>query len=267
MNAAVDDSEEQNLSVLIAPHLPFLRRFARALSGQQTSGDRYVAQVIEALIEDRDVMDFSLQPRVALYKVFLEIWSSLNDSETLPSAVDTMVERAVARLTPRSRQLLLLTTVEEFSFEDAAKVMNISLEEVEILQRDAQVELDAQATANVMIIEDEPIIALDIESLVVGMGHRVTGIADTHTSAVDLASKTKPDLILADIQLADGSSGIDAVEDILAKFFVPVVFITAFPERLLTGERPEPTFLVTKPFRPETVEAAISQALFHQRSG
>jgi hypothetical protein len=41
-----------------------------------------------------------------------------------------------------------------------------------------------------------------------------------------------------------------------------VIFITAYPERLLTGERPEPTFLITKPFQPEIVKAVISQALF-----
>jgi CheY-like chemotaxis protein len=69
-------------------------------------------------------------------------------------------------------------------------------------------------------------------------------------------------MVLADIQLADGSSGIDAVNDILAESPIPVIFITAFPERLLTGERPEPAFLVTKPFNPEMVKALISQALF-----
>jgi hypothetical protein len=42
---------------------------------------------------------------------------------------------------------------------------------------------------------------------------------------------------------------------------VPVIFITAFPDRLLTGERPEPTFLITKPFDPEILNVAISQAL------
>jgi DNA-binding LytR/AlgR family response regulator len=69
-------------------------------------------------------------------------------------------------------------------------------------------------------------------------------------------------MILADIQLADGSSGIDAVNEILGVLDVPVVFITAYPERLLTGERPEPAFLITKPFKPEMVKAVISQALF-----
>lgn len=69
-------------------------------------------------------------------------------------------------------------------------------------------------------------------------------------------------MVLADIQLADGSSGIDAVNDILAASAIPVIFITAFPEHLLTGERPEPTFLVTKPFDENMVKALISQALF-----
>jgi hypothetical protein len=48
----------------------------------------------------------------------------------------------------------------------------------------------------------------------------------------------------------------------LSSFSAPVIFITAYPERLLTGERPEPAFLITKPFQPETVKAAIGQALF-----
>jgi len=114
----------------------------------------------------------------------------------------------------------------------------------------------------VLIIEDEPVIAADIEALVRELGHKVVDIAATRTEAVEAAARHRPGLVLADIQLADGSSGIDAVKDILGKFDVPVIFITAFPERLLTGERPEPTFLITKPFQPETVKAAIGQALF-----
>ena len=68
-------------------------------------------------------------------------------------------------------------------------------------------------------------------------------------------------LVLADIQLADDSSGIDAVNEILTEMACPVIFITAYPERLLTGERPEPAFLVTKPFNPESLKAVIAQAL------
>jgi hypothetical protein len=55
---------------------------------------------------------------------------------------------------------------------------------------------------------------------------------------------------------------LEAVEEILRSIEIPVIFITAFPERLLTGKKPEPTYLVEKPFRPETVKALISQAIF-----
>ena len=118
---------------------------------------------------------------------------------------------------------------------------------------------------DVLIIEDEPLIAMDIEQMVESLGHRVVGTARTHKEAAALFGKTHPKLVLADIQLADGSSGIDAVNEILQSTSLPVIFITAFPERLLTGERPEPAFLVTKPFNPEMVKALISQALFFDR--
>jgi CheY-like chemotaxis protein len=114
----------------------------------------------------------------------------------------------------------------------------------------------------VLVIEDEPLIAMDLENLVTGLGHRVVGIARTRSQAVELARQQEPGLVLADIQLADESSGIDAVNDILRSVAVPVIFITAYPERLLTGERPEPAFLITKPFIPEMVKAVIGQALF-----
>jgi len=119
-----------------------------------------------------------------------------------------------------------------------------------------------QVATNVLTIEDEPMIAIDLADLVTGLGHDVCDTARTHKEAVAAFRKHQPGLVLADIQLADGSSGLDAVNEILESFDVPVIFITAYPERLLTGSRPEPTFLVNKPFRTETVQAVISQALF-----
>jgi CheY-like chemotaxis protein len=107
---------------------------------------------------------------------------------------------------------------------------------------------------------------MDLESLVRNLGHNVIGVARTHSDAVALAKNKKPGLILADIQLADGSSGLDAVNELLKTFEVPVVFITAYPERFLTGERPEPAFLISKPFQPAMVSAVASQALFFQRN-
>ena len=140
--------------------------------------------------------------------------------------------------------------------------MDVSEERFGELLDEASRDISRQVATEIMIIEDEPLIAMDIEDMVRGLGHTVTGIARTHSEAVELYHRTSPRMVLADIQLADGSSGIDAVNDILKNSTIPVIFITAFPERLLTGEKPEPAFLVTKPFNPDMVKALISQALF-----
>ena len=123
-------------------------------------------------------------------------------------------------------------------------------------------EIADQLASRVLIIEDEPLIALDVEGLVTDIGHEVVGVAATHKEALKLARDKRPELILADIQLADGSSRTDAANEILLELNEPVIFITAYPERLLSGDKPEPAFLVTKPFRHEMVKAVISQALF-----
>ena len=171
------------------------------------------------------------------------------------------------RIAPRSRQAFLLTAVEGFTPSEAANIIGADFSEIDTLIAEAQAEIDAELATDVLIIEDEPVIAADIEALVTELGHTVAGIATPRAEAAEAVARETPGLILADIQLADGSSGIDAVKDILARLDVPVIFITAFPERLLTGERPEPTFLITKPFQPETVKAAIGQALFfHPRN-
>jgi CheY-like chemotaxis protein len=161
----------------------------------------------------------------------------------------------------------LLTALEGFTIDEAAQILDDNAENVRQLIARAQRDIEAELATEVLIIEDEPVIAADIEALVLDLGHRVSTVATTRTEAVAAVKLRRPGLVLADIQLADGSSGIDAVNDILKGHDVPVIFITAFPERLLTGEKPEPAFLITKPFQPETVKAAIGQALFfHPRN-
>ena len=259
-----------NMSLLarLAPHLPYVRRYARALTGDQTTGDNYVRVALEALAAGERQLPTEMTPRVALYHVFHAIWVStgaqLEDKSGLEPADDA--SRRLMRIAPRSRQAFLLTALEGFTPSEAAQILDADAFDVERLIAEAQSDIDAELATDVLIIEDEAIISADIESLVKELGHRVTGTATTHDEAVDAVARHRPGLVLADIQLADGSSGIDAVKDILKAIDVPVIFITAFPERLLTGERPEPTFLITKPFQPETVKAAISQALFFHPS-
>jgi CheY-like chemotaxis protein len=251
----------------LAPHLPFLRRYARALTGTQGHGDAFVRATLEAIVAAPNDFPRDVDPRLGLYRTFHAIWSSANIEED-PGAQTGMenpegiAQARLARITPLSRQALLLTAMEGFTPEDAGYLIDASPQEVENLVSEALAEIERQTRAEVLIIEDEPIIAMDIETIVRDLGHTVTGVAVTRDEAVQQAMARRPGLVLADIQLADDSSGIDAVKDILEEFSVPVIFITAFPERLLTGERPEPTFLITKPFQRSTVKAAIAQALF-----
>ena len=185
--------------------------------------------------------------------------------EKAPTAWEQRAAANLGALAPLPRQAFLLIAVEGFSHEQAAEILDKSDDEFASLLAEASNEISRQVATDILIIEDEPLIAMDIEQMVESLGHRVVGTARTHTEATALFNSSRPRMILADIQLADGSSGIDAVNEILSSASVPVIFITAFPERLLTGERPEPAFLVTKPFNPDMVKALISQALFFDR--
>src|SRR6201996_4072727 len=254
-----------SMTATLGPHLPYLRRYARALTGSQRSGDAYVRASLQALLDGNAELLAGVPPRIGLYRLFHALWSSSAKSSPTP-AKGNSVEQRLQALQPTSREALLLSAVEGFSIAEVATILDWSDKEVEDAISAALKAIDKDLASRVLIIEDESIIALDIESLVTEMGHKVTGIATTRDDAIKMAKEQKPDIILTDIQLADGSSGIDAAVAILNDFDIPVIFITAYPERLLTGERPEPTYLITKPFSRDTVRAMIGQALFFHRS-
>jgi DNA-directed RNA polymerase specialized sigma24 family protein len=255
------------LSSTIAPELPYLRRYARALSGSQSTGDAIVAAVLEALIQNVSLYPKASSDRIALYKLFASLYNQL--AVALPHEVaavgwEKRAQANLASVSPLPRQAFLLIAVEGFSRVQAAEILDLTETEMVSLLDQASEEISRSMATSIMIIEDEPLIAMDIEETIGSLGHKVVGVARTHKEAVNLFNSARPSMILADIQLADGSSGIDAVNEILGATSVPVIFITAFPERLLTGERPEPAFLVTKPFVPEMVKALVSQALFFE---
>ena len=248
----------------LAPHLPYLRRYARALTGSQESGDAYVRAALTALVSGEQSLLGTAPPRVALYRVFHSIWASpAKLYEKHDGEPDTATpEDRLAALSAKSRAALLLTAVESFTLEEAGIILGETPEAVEGAIVDAQKAIENELVSRVLIIEDEPIIALDLENLVTELGHEVVATAATRDDAVKQARLKKPGLVLADINLGEGGSGIDAVSEILSAFDIPVIFITAYPEKLLTGERPEPTYLIAKPFLPETVQATVGQALF-----
>jgi CheY-like chemotaxis protein len=261
-----------SLAERVGSGLPFLRRHARALTGSQQAGDRFAAETLEAILADPARLSSRPGPgRAALFSVFYDIWQATPLAERLapgtpPDSLDGPRARALehlSRLTPRSCEAMLLHTVEDFTLDEVARILGISPPEASHLVDVARREMHAAIKGSVLIIEDESVIAMDLEEIVEHMGHRVTGVATTADEAVGLCAADRPDLVLADIRLANGSSGIDAVNRILESFAaMPVIFITAYPERLLTGERHEPAFMIAKPYSPSQVMSAVSQAMF-----
>jgi CheY-like chemotaxis protein len=258
-----DSPMTSHFASAVGASLPQLRRYARALTGSQEAGDGLAAATLEALIADPEVAA-GVEPKIALFRAFHQVWTRAGTPLEEPaSRIEARAQGHMARLTPNTREALLLHAIEGFLPQEIGSIMGVTPETANDLVDTAIREMEESVAGRVMVIEDEAIIAMDISAIVREMGHRVTGVARTRSEAVRLASETKPDLVLADIQLADNSSGIDAVNDILREFEdLPVIFITAFPERLLTGARPEPAFLITKPYSEEQVRSAVSQAMF-----
>lgn len=249
----------------IIAHLPTLRRYARCLTGSQERGDRYVRACLEAILAEPAMIDEEAGLRPGLFRAFHDLLVGLPvqfDADTAPSrgGLDKL-DRHIRALPEVEREVLLLRSLCDFSLDEIGAILRLPAGQARGLLERAQHDLRAQTTTRVLIIEDEPVIAFDLAGIVSEMGHYVIGIADTRERAVSLARTANPGIVLADIQLRDGSSGIDAADEIGRFADLPVIFITAYPERLLTGTRGEPTYLVTKPFDPEALQVTISQAL------
>ena len=171
----------------LAPHLPFLRRYARALTGSQAHGDNFVRATLEAIVASPDDFPRDVDPRLGLYRTFHAIWSSANIEEQPGHGeagdAEGIARARLSRITPLSRQALLLTAMEGFTPEDAGYLIGASGAEVESLVAEALAEIERQTRAEVLIIEDEPIIAMDIETIVRDLGHNVTGVAVTRDEA------------------------------------------------------------------------------------
>jgi len=266
LEAASGGRYEANPEGGILRHIPYLRRYARALTGSQEEGDQYVRICLEALIQEPDSVKPGVRQRLRLYRLFQKTWRGVAETIRRGGGGAGDGDDPLSCLSMRRRQILLLTAVESFSLEEAAAILDFAPEEAEAELQAARDELNDQAATTVLIIEDEPIIAFDLCDIVDEMGHEVVGAAATRTEAVAMARRKRPGIVLADIQLADGSSGIDAVSDILKLYDVPVIFVTAYPERLLTGQTREPAYLVTKPFEPDVLRVTIYQALLSRRA-
>ena len=252
---------------VVVENLPYLRRYARAILGDQTSADALVLAVVNMLALGNPTSPRAIT-RLDMFKRLNALLHGPVGEHILSLAprlnTGNRIEKRLSALASLPREAFLLKAVEGFSEDQIAEILGIKPSESTEALMIARRELFNQVSTDVLIIEDEMFIASELMDIATSLGHKVCAVERTHRDAVRSIEESKPGLILADIQLADGSSGIDAVNDILLQVEVPVIFITAYPERLLTGLRPEPTFVLTKPFKDEAVRAVINEALFFE---
>ncbi|MEF3367121.1 response regulator [Methylocystis sp. 9N] len=251
----------------VLAHIPYLRRFARALVGDREGGDAYVLATLETVVAEPERIADAEDVRVAVYQLFLDVWATSPINAEIDRSGEPTEDgrRNLDAISLKPRIAFLLHALEGFDTEQIGSALHVTERDAQALIETANGEIADQIATDVLIIEDEPLIALDLKAVVEELGHRVVAMPRTHTEAVAAIADARPGLILADIQLADGSSGLEAVNEILNSLSTPVIFVTAYPERFLTGEPPEPAFLIAKPFNVESLKAVISQALFFDR--
>lgn len=236
--------------------MPFLRRFGRALTGHQLSGDTLAAKARRATQPNMDELSV-LDIRLQLFANLNAAWSALR----VRSFSQTAARRQLLDLTPGSRETLLLRAIEEFSFAQISQVLGVPLARVAELFETALQEMPYRTGSRVLMIEDDPMVAMDMSRCLGEMGCKVTGVARTASEAVSLAALDPPKLVLAAVSLADGSSGVDAVRRIgMLHPCASAVFVTPYPEDLLTGTTEEPVFIIAKPYLDDQVRSAVSQA-------
>jgi CheY-like chemotaxis protein len=246
---------DDNLRALVA-HLPEIRAHARLLTSAGEAGAETALRRLIDDIEDPAPFDGPFSPRIALFRGF---YKHLLDGRT-QAVTGPLGASATARAA------FLLCDVEGFSATDMTLVLGGEPARLARQAGDVRATLAAHGPLNVLIIEDEFLIAADLEAILGAQGHTVVGVADTMDVAVDIGLERRPDLILADIQLADGSSGIEAVRTLTDGLTeTAVIYISGNGEALLR-EGPDGDFgLIPKPFTEADVRAAVSRAINLQK--
>lgn len=248
--------EDRNRHLL--EQLPYLRRYARALTGTTAAGDLLVTRVLESALGSRD------PTRAALYRRM----NHAHDAAGVPRLASVHpVESALYALDELDRRVYLLVNLEDLALTEAAEVVGITPEAAMARLFHAREAVRSRLTAVIMVVEDDAIIAFDLAETVRGMGHIVCGTAATMDEALAVAAEHTPTLALLDIRLAEGDNGIEVAGELRRRRFLPVIFVTAFPDELAKRGLEHLGPVIPKPFTREQIEQAITRAVFTPQSG
>lgn len=242
-------------------HIPFLRRYARALTGTSGRGDELVGLAVPVALSDPDAYGLERHDRGPLYALLNRLFDAEEMRTALPDSGHPM-ELALVQLPEMERRLFLLVSLEEVGCADAARILGLGLEEARRRMAAAQEALRESLIASIMIVEDDAIIAFDLAETVRNMGHKVCGTATTMDDAIDTARSCQPTLALMDLRLAHGDSGITTAQVLRQTSELPIIFVTAFGDELTRRGLEHLGPVIRKPFTREQIERAITQAVF-----
>jgi DNA-directed RNA polymerase specialized sigma24 family protein/ActR/RegA family two-component response regulator len=252
--------------------LPYMRRYGRALTGSTTRGDDLVTRGVEAALTEPDRyqldIDDELVTRRRLYTLLNTLFDTdMSAGKLQPAEPGHPIEAALNSLPEQERRVFLLVSLEELPTSQAAEVMGLTADEARDALARAQNAMREQLVANILIVEDDAIIAYDLTETVLGMGHKVCGTAATMEEALAAAAVNQPSLALMDLRLAHGGSGITTAQALRETRALPIIFVTAFAEELKQRGLDYLGPVIKKPFTREQIERAITQAVFTPRPG
>lgn len=242
------------------PRAALLRRYFRAVLGDQAAGDRLAGALwpwVEA--NTQDVSHAWDQTPVLL--AAMRRWRALHHTSAVPAPFSPMaIAKAVSPARALHRQTGILVDVFGLSIAQAAAALDRSEGEVTLLLADARTLARARLGCDVLIVEDDPLVAHHLSQLAQEAGATTVTIAADAEAAMDIAQMRPPALVLCDYDLGQGANGADLVKQLTAAHDCVCVFVTAYPDEAARGCQGEPAFIIGKPFREAVVRAALAYA-------
>ena len=238
------------------------RQFCRLVVADRLFGDELTAY-FEHESRDRLSENGNYEGgRAELLRAFLTDWGRHYDADKTPEPFTTAAMlRGAGPPPPKTQVAVLLNDVLGFTKDEINRVIEPTSNSVTELIVTGRVMHASTAKGSVVIIEDEALIASDLSMIVGGLGAKVVGSAKNAKEASSLILKYQPDLIFADFNLEDEKTGVDVVQESRAYHQCPVVFVTGFPEDVLSGSEREPDVVIGKPYSVESIRAAAAHCL------
>lgn len=242
-----------------------LRRFLRALNIDTVWAEEWL-RLTYASAETDEVLSgtATASAKFQVFKDFFSDWAaqrageagSGNEGAPLPFT-DDRLRTFVPNLPPVSEQMLLLCDFVGFSVEEGADLLDLTPEQGAVELEEGRKLTRNLAPLPVLILEDHGLIAQDLSDIIGETGLSVIGTVANEADAKKACRQNWPDIIVSDQMLEGGDTGLQAIERLRADGDFAAIYVTAYPDEVLTGLEDEPAVIVAKPFKPEAIRAAL----------